>query len=196
MEPQADANVGVRLTDCTGVKEKITDEEWTTTVATASAGPATVVVVSQSYTRTDMGYQWQFECTIKVTEMSGECWGDVNRKCNWYAQVEGQDEAEASCAYTGLKSPISDSGCTTGQTHEGSYLVRLDGKTWGYPQDGEGCAIAEVVNEPQNNVRAPFVGDVFPTVSDTINTCDQDAISWDSADEHIVKVGGHLLGSI
>lgn len=188
LDPDVEAHVSISVSDCSGNKEKVQKEEWETNAGVASGGPITIVWVSQTYTKEEQGYQWQFECTLTVHRMEGECWNGFDRRCVWYANTDGGDAAEASCYYTGLESPISDSRCFTGSTHEGDYLVSFSGKTWGYPTEAQGCANGEARNEPAHNAAGIFV-----TVKDSAPRCDQGTISWKTPEGHLLDQLGNLI---
>lgn len=177
VEPNVEAYADFTLNGCEGERSKITKEEIEGGAGGGSAGPLTFVFGWISYTSTDQGWEWSFACTLDVDYIYGVGWGGFDRKVNLYAQVD-DSHAEASCYYTGLTSPISDDRCRTGPTtHEGTYAANANGKTWGYPLEGEMCAKADAINEPAHNYHTPL-GDLFITVKDPLNTCDVDTIEW------------------
>lgn len=148
INPSVRTNLDFELRDCTGVKEKITEDEWTVVVGGAKGGPLIVGFAYLNYKTTDKGWSWQFTCVLEFTDdVYADGDGSFLREVAIYADTpSGQYRAEGNCYYDG----IIQSGCRTPTIIENGdeYVITVEGMTNGYPSETSAEAQAAGVNKP------------------------------------------------
>lgn len=200
--PWVRTNLDFELKDCEGVKEKITEKEFTVVLGGAKGGPVIMGFAYFNYKTTDKGWSWQFTCVLEFTaDVYAEGEDSLLREVAIYADTpSGSHRAEGNCYYDG----IVKAGCRTPTIIDDGdqYLITVEGMTNGYPNKFSAESQAVGVNKPADaeevclhhhaclNYPSPGqivslgVAEHAPVKSDVAE------IEWTSASEHVDDLGG------